>query len=284
MERTLLLATDFDSYAPKLIEIVAGAHARGIVKCVLLHVLDTSGLEMPVISKSIDQTYRRLDDMGELLRAEGIETVSRVETGNRSHDIMRVAEQEKVDVIVMGTTAKSNMQRLFEGSVSAAVTWGQKAPTLLLRDDILNAIDDPKAFSMNWSQKLIVPVDFSASSARAVLQCTQFFPDAVGTVRLLHVISSKRGEVSEDYSEQIKEFEFRLSAFAGMLAEHGLETEIVVRVGEDKKDEIVAEIKQSQATGMVVGGGGRSSFRTFILGSTSRAVLLDSPVPVMVVP
>ncbi|MCL2379774.1 MAG: universal stress protein [Coriobacteriia bacterium] len=284
MERTLLLATDFDSYAPKLIEIVAGARARGIVKCVLLHVLDTSALEMPVISKSIDQTYRKLDDMGAPLRAEGIETITRVETGNRSHDIRRVAEQEKVDVIVMGTTAKSNMQRLLEGSVSAAVTWGQKAPTLLLRDDILNQIDDPKSFSANWSMNLVVPVDFSSSSARAVLQCTHFEPTAVGTVRLLHVIQSKRGESPDDYIDQIKEYEFRLSAFASMLADHDIQAEIVVRVGEDKKDEIVAEIKQAQATGMVIGGGGRSSFRTFILGSTSRSVLLESPVPVMVVP
>jgi len=284
MKRTLLLATDFDSYAPKLIEFVGGAQTRGITKVVLLHVLDTSGLEMPVISKSIDSTYRRLDDMGAPLRERGIETVSRVETGNRSHDIVRVAEQEKVDVIVMGTTAKSNMQRLFEGSVSAAVTWGQKTPTLLLRDDILNSIDSAKELSLNWAKKLVVPVDFSSSSARAVLQCTHFDQEAVGLVRLLHVIHAKKGETAADYAEQIQEFEFRLSAFASMLAEHGVDTEIVVRVGEHKQEEVIAEVKQSNATGLVIGGGGRSSFRTFILGSTSRAVLLDSPVPVMVVP
>ena len=284
MKRTLLLATDFDDYAPQLIEFVEGTKARGIVKCVLLHVLDTSGLEMSVISKSIDSTYRRLDEMGEPLRAAGIETVSRVETGNRSHDIVRVAEQEKVDVIVMGTTLKSNMQRLFEGSVSAAVTWGQKTPTLLLRDDILGTAENAKQLSVDWAKKLVVPVDFSSSSARAVLQCTHFEADAVGMVRLLHVIQSKKGETAADYAEQIKEFEFRLSAFAGMLAEHGVETETVVRVGEDKHEEIVAEVRQSNATGLVIGGGGRSSFRTFILGSTSRAVIVDSPVPVMVVP
>ena len=284
MKRTLLLATDFDSYAPKLIEFVAGAKSRGIVKCVLVHVLDTSGLEMPVISKSIDSTYRRLDDLAAPLREIGIETVSRVETGNRSHDIVRVAEQEKVDVIVMGTTAKSNMQRLFEGSVSAAVTWGQKTPTLLLRDDIINGTSNIDILSRDWASKLVVPVDFSSSSARAVLQCTHFDTDAVGMVRLLHVIHSKKGETAADYAEQIREFEFRLSAFASMLAENGIECETVVRVGEDKKEEIVAEARQSDATGMVIGGGGRSSFRTFILGSTSRGVLLDSPVPVMVVP
>ncbi|MCL2526538.1 MAG: universal stress protein [Coriobacteriia bacterium] len=284
MKRTLLLATDFDSYAPQLIEFVAGAQSRGIAKCVLLHVLDTSGLEMPVISKSIDSTYRRLDDMGAPLREIGMETVSRVETGNRSHDIVRVAEQEKVDVIVMGTTAKSNMQRLFEGSVSAAVTWGQKTPTLLLRDDILNSVDSATELSKDWSQNLVVPVDFSSSSARAVLQCTHFDPDSVGKVRLLHVIQSKKGETAADYADQIKEYEFRLSAFAGMLADHGIGTEIVVRVGENKQEEIVGEVRQSGATGIVIGGGGRSSFRTFILGSTSRGVLLESPVPVMVVP
>jgi len=284
MKRTLLLATDFDSYAPKLIEFVAGAQARGIVKCVLVHVLDTSGLEMPVISKSIDSTYRRLDEMSAPLRAIGMETVSRVETGNRSHDIVRVAEQEKADVIVMGTTAKSNAQRLFEGSLSAAVTWGQKTPTLLLRDDILNSVDSAEELSKEWPQKLVVPVDFSSSSARAVLQCTHFDADAVGIVRLLHVIKSKKTETVADHSEEIKEYEFRLSAFAAMLADHGVETEIVVRVGEHKQEEIVAEVKQSEATGLVIGGGGRSSLRTFILGSTSRAVILDASVPVMVVP
>ena len=168
--------------------------------------------------------------------------------------------------------------------MSAAVTWGQKTPTLLLRDDILNNVDSAEKLSTGWSKKLLVPIDFSSSSARAVLQCTHFDPESVGTVRLLHIIHGSKGQTAADFTEEIKEFEFRLQAFAQMLQDHGVQTEIVVRVGEDKAEEIVAETRQSKSTGLVIGSGGRSSFRTFIIGSTSRAVLLESPVPVMVVP
>jgi len=284
MKRTLLIPIDFDEYSPLIMNFCAGTRKRGIVKCVLMHVLDTSGLESPVISQTIDANYERLDELATPLRAEGIEVVTRVETGNRVHEIMRVAQREHADVIVMGTTKKSNLQRLFEGSVSAAVTWGQKAPTLLLRDDILANSENAKKLSLEWSKKLIVPVDFSESSARAVLQCTQFDKNAIGTVRLVHILTPGRLHSQEEINLSISEYMFRLSAFASMLKDSGIETETEVRIGEKRSDAILAEAEECGASGIVIGGGGRSSFTTFVMGSTSRAVLLGAPVPVMVVP
>jgi nucleotide-binding universal stress UspA family protein len=294
MKRTLLIPTNFDEYAPQLMEFCAGTHERGIVKCILLHVFDTSGMESPVIAATIDEGYELLDELAAPLRAEGIEVNTRIETGARAHEIMRVAAQDAVDVIVMGTTRKGIMQRIFEGSVSAQVAYGQKAPTLLLRDDLLKRYQESRAagggelsgglkeLSRSWSRQLLVPVDFSASSARAVLQCTRFEQESVGSVRLLHVLNPKKLSGQAEIDQAIAENTFRLSAFASMIAEAGMTCETVVRIG-DPCEEILAERADCDGSGIVIGGGGKSGLSAFVLGSTSRAVLLAAPVPVMVV-
>jgi nucleotide-binding universal stress UspA family protein len=131
---------------------------------------------------------------------------------------------------------------------------------------------------------MLIPVDFSASSARAVLQCTRFFPDAVGKFRLMHIVSPKKAKTEEERALAIRDNEFRLSAFASMLSEHGVDTEVVVRIADGREATILKEAEEWNATGIVIGGGGRSSFTTFVIGSTSRGVLLHAKVPVMVVP
>ncbi|MDR1775596.1 MAG: universal stress protein [Actinomycetes bacterium] len=282
MKRTLLIPTGFDEYAPRLMEFCAGTHRRGIIKCILLHVIDTSGMEYPVIADAVREADELLNELATPMRAEHIEVITRVETGNLTHQILRAAEQDDVDVLVMGTTRKTPMQRFFGGSVSAAITWGQSTPNLLVRDDILMGHSDVKQLSLDWSKTLVVPVDYSASSARAVLQCTKFESNAVGQVRLLHVIDPKHGNEGQLEAART-ENTFRLSAFAAMLEQSGLNAVPVVRVGKPV-EEILAEIDEAPGTGVVIGGGSKTSLSSWMLGSTARETILQAPVPVMVVP
>lgn len=281
MKRTMLIAISLDSHSQKAMDFCAGTRMRGIVRAILLHVLDTSGMEGPVISRAIEDAHQKLNIMAEPIRNSGIEVQVRIVTGSPSHEIMSVAQSEGVDVIVMGTSAKNIIQRIFTGSVSEDIAYGQKAPTLLIRDDIIEASDDPKKLSVEWSKKLVVPIDYSAASARAVLQCTRFEPEGVGEVRLIHVI--KKVAKDDDLNDMIAEDEFRLSAFCTMLENSGIKAVPVVRVG-DVQDEILAEVVESGATGIVIGNNSKSALTEVLMGSTTQEILAKSPVLVMVVP
>lgn len=279
----MLIPTDFDTYAPRLMDFAAGTHERGIVRCIIAHVMNTQGMEAPVSEAATAEAHARLRVLARPIEQAGIEVETRILTGSAAPgpQVRELAMREGVDVIVIGTTAKSRLTRFFTGSMSEDVALGQSAPTLMLRDDIIASASDAQELSIGWSKKLVVPIDFSPSSARAVLQCTRFEPESVGEVRLVHVLTTcPRGQTMEEY---IRENEFRLSAFALMLEDAGYRTSVVVRQG-SVVETIVSEVFQSGATGIVSGTNSRGVIPELFIGSNSLDLVATSPVPVMVVP
>lgn len=281
MKRTMLIATNFDQFASSVIAFCAGTRGRGIERVILINVFDTSGMEEAVALREKAATRKKLDLLAVPIREAGIETDVRVTSGSPAGVISEIIATEPIDVVVIGTTDKSRLSRFFTGSLSEDVAFGQNVPTLLLRDDLLLKYDDLKVASADWSRKIVVPVDYSAASARAVLQCTKFEPDSVGEVRLLHVLTScPRGQTMTDCKA---EQEFRLSAFSRMLEDVGIKATPVVREG-FVLEEIIKEVEAVGATGVVIGSNSNSRLGAMFLGSTARDVVSAAPVFTMVVP
>lgn len=281
MGRTVLIPTNFDDFAQPLVDFCAGTKLRGIDKCIIVHIIDSTGIEEPFILSEIKDKTDKLNKLAQPIRDAGIETVARVVTGDPLSQIRHLLHQEAVDVMVVGTTAKSSLRRLFTGSLSEDLAYSQSIPTLLLRDDLLEKSQDVMQDSVAWSRTLVVPIDYSAASARAVLQCTKFEPESIGEVRLLHVLTAcPRNQTMESC---IQEQEFRLSAFSRMLEDVGIKAVPVVREG-TPLDGILDEIRESGATGVVIGSNSQSRFNELFLGSTAREVVSTVPVFTMVVP
>lgn len=281
MKRTMLIATNFDDFASHVIDFCAGTRGRGIVRCIAVNVMDTTGMEERVAIAEKEVMRKKLNILIEPIRQAGIEAEARIVSGDPASAIMDIVASEPIDVIVIGTTTKSRLSRLFTGSLSDELAFGQNVPTLMLRDDLLIASEDNEAISVDWSKKLVVPVDYSAASARAVLQCTKFEPEAVGEVRLLHVLTSCPR--NQTMASCVAEQEFRLSAFSRMLEDVGIKAVPIVAEGEVVQ-EILKEVKSSGATGIVIGSNSNSLLGELFLGSTARAVLSAAPVFTMVVP
>jgi nucleotide-binding universal stress UspA family protein len=66
------------------------------------------------------------------LRAEGYRVKSRIETGIPFREILRVADEENVSVIVVGSHGKSNLADMFLGSVSEKIIRSSKKPVLVV--------------------------------------------------------------------------------------------------------------------------------------------------------
>ncbi len=88
------------------------------------------------------------ESMKEILEEEGKEALKKVEEcaksmdidlkseildGNPAKEILEYAERKKVDLIVMGTTGKTGIDKLLLGSVAEKVSKGAHCPVLLVK-------------------------------------------------------------------------------------------------------------------------------------------------------
>ncbi|TFH37937.1 MAG: universal stress protein [Anaerolineales bacterium] len=68
-----------------------------------------------------------------IFRSKGIETQTVVELGPVVDTIIRIADQEAVDLIAMASHGRSGLERVFYGSVAAGVLQRVDRPLLLVR-------------------------------------------------------------------------------------------------------------------------------------------------------
>jgi len=64
---------------------------------------------------------------------EGVEVQGKVVTGYAAEEILRVADEERVDIIIMGTHGRRGIDRILFGSVAEKIVKSSKRPVLTIR-------------------------------------------------------------------------------------------------------------------------------------------------------
>lgn len=71
--------------------------------------------------------------MNKLAEASGVTSESLIAKGDPSSEILRIAEDNKADVIVMGSIGKTGLEKFLIGSVAEKVVRNSKLPVLIVR-------------------------------------------------------------------------------------------------------------------------------------------------------
>jgi len=74
-----------------------------------------------------------LDDVTELAEERGVDVVRELSDGNPAREIVRYAEDEDCDLVVMGTHGRGGIDRLLLGSVAEKVVRSSTVPVLTVR-------------------------------------------------------------------------------------------------------------------------------------------------------
>jgi nucleotide-binding universal stress UspA family protein len=74
-----------------------------------------------------------LDDVGELAEEHGVDVLRELSDGNPAREIVRYAEDEDCDLVVMGTHGRGGIDRLLLGSVAEKVVRSSTVPVLTVR-------------------------------------------------------------------------------------------------------------------------------------------------------
>jgi universal stress protein A len=134
--KKVLFATDFSIAADAALpEAEALAKARG-ASLLILHVQEPMlAYDGALYYGPLEPTSETLDKMlHELVPADkSIPVEHRLGMGNPATEIVQTADQEPVDVIVMGTHGRSGLSRLLMGSVAESVVRHASCPVLIYK-------------------------------------------------------------------------------------------------------------------------------------------------------
>ena len=90
-------------------------------------------MEAAVEHAEAEQLSQYLKDITRRLRASGRTVANCLVEGDPAESILKVVEQDKLDIIVMSTHGRSGWQRFWMGSVAEKVLHGATTPVLLVR-------------------------------------------------------------------------------------------------------------------------------------------------------
>jgi nucleotide-binding universal stress UspA family protein len=139
---------------------------------------------------------------------------------------------------------------------------------------------------------IVVPVDFSDGTARVLDEAAVMAKALEAEVWLLHVAApepdfvgyepgpqSVRDAVAKGLSARHQQ----LQAYEHELAARGVGAHAVMTQGY-AVDQIVAQVRQRQASLVVMGSHGHGALYHMLMGSVTEGVLRQAPCPLLVVP
>lgn len=120
--RRILVPVDGDSFAVAALPSVARFAERFDATVVLVHAM------VPEKGAHLE----RLREISDTIEKDGIPVDFRFQEGDPVASILRIAEQEDVDLVVMATHGRRGLSRLLRGSVTEAVLRRSERPLLVV--------------------------------------------------------------------------------------------------------------------------------------------------------
>jgi nucleotide-binding universal stress UspA family protein len=285
--KKILVPTDLSA------EDAAQAFAANLAKqhgaeLLLFHTVVTHAHDVRHAGKLLADSLRRLESDGEKgleqagarLRGEDLVVHSAVEQHPSAFEgIMDKVKSWQPDLVVMSTHGRAGMKRWFLGSVAEKVI--RHAPCWVAT---VRPGERPVAAPI---ARILVPVDFSDSSRRALDVAIDLKETAAGTLILQHVVLNPTFAGFHP-AEYVRIFEVdpglpdRLrQQLREWMAEEPFEAE--VHEAEDIAASILDVAENQRADLIVMGTRGRTGIDYFIMGSVAEKIVRAAPVPVLTI-
>ncbi|HET7539190.1 MAG TPA: universal stress protein [Polyangiaceae bacterium] len=193
--------------------------------------------------------------------------------GRFDEQLAQLADEDKADLLVVGTHQRAWAARVWHGSISRGVVQRSSG----------NVACVPRAASMTAEKQpitnfrsVLIPTDFSALANRALSAGYGLLPDG-GEVHLVHVLSGERREPAPD-------LEARLRSLVPMGAEaRGIETRTHVIEGSEPFSAIEHAAARLGIDVICMSTHGRTGAARLLLGSQAEEVVRRVRQPVLLI-
>ncbi len=141
MYQKILIATDGSEYTKNAVEHGVDLAKNLGAKLYAIYVVDTAAFASIPMDAAWESMYELLKQEGdeatkyveEKAQAEGLEVERLTVEGHPAEEIIKHADKNSVDLIIMGTLGKSGLDRFLLGSVAEKVVRTSKIPVLVVR-------------------------------------------------------------------------------------------------------------------------------------------------------
>lgn len=197
-------------------------------------------------------------------------------------EILNYAEENKIDLIIMGTHGKSAISHFLLGSVAEKVVQMANCPVMTIREVVKEIFTHGK---------VLVPVDLSEYSKLALAHALQIAESFNLSITLFHSFEERihpafyvTGEKSIfEIDKELKERALTgLQNFRNEFDYPKVKTEYALAEG-SAAHEIVEFVEKEPHDLIVMGSHGLKGIEKFLLGSTTEKVIRSAPVPVLTI-
>lgn len=287
-----LFPTDFSAYADAVLACLPDLKGIGLQEVVLLSVIRPSDVPLPETINRESLAYwqwylgEKMNIARMALEGKGLRAYSRIEYGSLVKTILRVAEEERVEWLILGAQGATAAQEILLGSTAYDVLRHSRLPVLLQKFEVIRELGHVRCQQVceHIFDRVLHPTDFSECAAAAFQVVKRLKTVGTQQVLLIHVQDTR--VMKKRSAEQLAAFDQhdvqRLQAMRKTLTLYGFAVETRLMHGLPQS-EILRAADEFNASLIVLGARGISAMREIVSGSIFEFVIRHSRTPVLVI-
>ncbi|MEE4263572.1 MAG: universal stress protein [Desulfobacteraceae bacterium] len=284
--KKLLFVTKFEELGFDAVRSLLSLTRADLNHVVFINVIERDRFAMSRVGYRKDEEIRlreaaniRFIDWSENLFEQGLEVGVYIVVGTLVSQVIKAAQKEEADLIVIGRSHKAMLEHLYSGSDVTELLRRAATPVLVYKHLSETAISIEKPFD-----RPLLAIDWSPASLRAA-EYLKELGDAVSAISVVHVASEKdlKGSSVMEVQKTRKETLQKLEEVCTIFETEGIDARAHVYIG-DPDDEIEKAARDCQATMIVLGSSAKSAWVEKWLGSTPQKYAEESIYPTLLIP
>lgn len=275
----ILVAIDMSAMATESLKRAIAIASDQNAQLIVIHVIEPLFMESPLAKSADEEAIRQtLVKLIDRFNAEAnVEYMLFIESGKAAETIMLTVKKTQVDLIVVGSHGKDDVDSDHFGSTTLKLVQRTRLPVLIIKNRVNTAY-----------RHMLAPTNLSAHSKESILFANSLFAETTRKYLYAYETISKAQAMSYHFSDEEAEM-FR--AQKRSIATMALET-FVNEVGPGEmtlidysasvNEDLLDYIVNDDADLLVLGSKGVENLNSFVFGSTASYLVQRSPVDVLV--
>ncbi len=282
----LLFVTKFEELGFDAVQSLLSLTNADLNHIVFINVIERDQFAMSRVGYRKDEEIRlreaaniRFIDWSESLFEQGLEVGVYIVVGSLVSEVIKAAQKEEADLIVIGRSHKGVLEHLYSGSDVTELLRRAATPVLVYKHLSETAISIEKPF-----ERPLLAIDWSPASMKAVAYLKEL-KDVVREISIVHVAAEKdlKGTSAMAIQKTRKETRDKLEEICAVFEAEGIKARQHLYIGEPEA-EIEKAARDCQVTMIVLGSSAKTAWVERWLGSTPRTIAEKSVYPTLLIP